>query len=296
MPRPSNGLTKQHEKQHEDMKRQMALPRWRRVSQGSIADEVYEAMTRSLMTSLRADVARQGMKFEDFLEQQGGEQQFNMMMMLHTREMLVQGYALDAVFRHEGSSSPTTTSPGVHRDGRWSRPIPKLMRSQLEDSGRGFVLREAAERLRANKWLVEHAVIKDLPEPASEAAPAAPRRRRRAAPRPHSRRKRSAEPASRARGCIWGSQPLSIAPSIRFNFCAALKPATEAVLVRRPIATIPQLSLSIVLCPGLALFPAGFFPNKLRNEPRFEAVLSESRKKVVAGVRTKIAVSDSVVA
>ena len=45
------------------------------------------------------------------------------------------------------------------------------MRSQLEDSGRGFVLREAAERLRANKWLVEHAVIKES-EPAGEAAPA----------------------------------------------------------------------------------------------------------------------------
>ena len=41
------------------------------------------------------------MTYEQFIEQQGGEQQFNMMMMMQTREMLVQGYALDALFRHE---------------------------------------------------------------------------------------------------------------------------------------------------------------------------------------------------
>ena len=151
------------------MKRQMAAAEVASRFQGSIADEVYEAMTRSLMTNLRADVARQGMKFEDFLEQQGGEQQFNMMMMLHTREMLVQGYALDAVFRHEGLviTDDDLTEACIEMGG--GQTDPKLMRSQLESSGRGFVLREAAERLRANKWLVEHALIKE-PEPASEAA------------------------------------------------------------------------------------------------------------------------------
>ena len=166
-----NGLTKQHEKQHEDMKRQMAAAEVASRFTGSIVDEVYEAMSRSLMTNLRADVARQGMKFEDFLEQQGGEQQFNMMMMLHTREMLVQGYALDAVFRHEGLviTDDDLTEACIEMGG--GQTDPKLMRSQLEDSGRGFVLREAAERLRANKWLVEHAVIKES-EPAGEAAPA----------------------------------------------------------------------------------------------------------------------------
>lgn len=152
-------LVKQHEKQHEDMKRQAAAAEMASRFQGRIADEVYEAMTRSLMNNLRTDIARQGMKFEDFVEQQGGEQQFNMMMMLHTREMLVQGYALDAVFRHQGlvvTDEDITEACAEMGNGQSN---PKMIRSQLEDSGRGFVLREAAERLRANKWLVEHAII-----------------------------------------------------------------------------------------------------------------------------------------
>ena len=35
------------------------------------------------------------------MQSQGGEQQFGMILMMQTREMLVQGYALDALFRHE---------------------------------------------------------------------------------------------------------------------------------------------------------------------------------------------------
>lgn len=156
-----DNLAKQREKQHEDAKRQAAAAEAASRFQGSIADEVYEAMTRSLMTNLRADVARQGMKFEDFIEQQGGEQQFNMMMMLQTREMLVQGYALDAVFRHEGLVITDDDLTEACAEMGGGQTNPKMVRSQLEDSGRGFVLREAAERLRANKWLVEHAIVKE---------------------------------------------------------------------------------------------------------------------------------------
>ena len=162
-------LAKQRTKEHEDLKRQAAAAQAAARFQGSIADEVYEAMTRSLMTNLRADVARQGMKFEDFVEQQGGEQQFNMMMMLHTREMLVQGYALDAVFRHQGlviTDEDITEACAEMGNGQAD---PKMIRSQLEDSVRGFVLREAAERLRANKWLVEHAIVTEQ-EPGSAQA------------------------------------------------------------------------------------------------------------------------------
>lgn len=153
-------FAKQHKKEHEDAKRQAAAAAAASRFQGSIADEVYEAMTRSLMNNLRADIARQGMTYDQFLEQQGGEQQFNMMMMLHTREMLVQGYALDAVFRHEGLV--ITDDDITEACAEMGNADPKMIRSQLEDSGRGFVLREAAERLRANKWLVEHANITEV--------------------------------------------------------------------------------------------------------------------------------------
>ena len=69
----------------------------------------------------------------------------------------MQGYALDALFSHEGLvvgeedilEACTSMNP----------QNPKGVRRQMEESGRGFALREAAERIRANKWLLEHAKV-----------------------------------------------------------------------------------------------------------------------------------------
>ena len=111
-----------------------------------------------------------GLKVERYLAgQQGGEQQFNMMMMMQTRQMLVQGYALDALFRHEGL---VVSDEDVQEACAAMNPQnPQGVRRQMEESGRGFALREAAERIKANKWLLEHAdiTVKDPNEaPAAE--------------------------------------------------------------------------------------------------------------------------------
>ena len=49
---------------------------------------------------------------------------------------------------------------------------PKLMRQQLEDSGRGFALRETAERLKAARFVASQAKITVADAPASPAADA----------------------------------------------------------------------------------------------------------------------------
>ena len=36
---------------------------------------------------------------------------------------------------------------------------PRQLRQQLEQSGRGFALRESAERLKANQWVLDHAIV-----------------------------------------------------------------------------------------------------------------------------------------
>ena len=110
------------------------------------------------------------MTYEQFIEQQGGEQQFNMMMMMQTREMLVQGYALDALFRHE---KLVLTDEDIEAACRAMNPQqnPKQVRNQMEQSGRGFALREAAERLKANQWLVDHAVVNVVDPNAPKEAP-----------------------------------------------------------------------------------------------------------------------------
>ena len=58
-------------------------------------------MREQLMNNVRQTAQQQGKTLDAFIEEQGGQQQFGMMMMMQIRELLVQGFALDALFRHE---------------------------------------------------------------------------------------------------------------------------------------------------------------------------------------------------
>ena len=122
------------------------------------ADEVYESMRANLLENLRAELQQQGKTWEQFIDENGGEQQAGMMLMMQTRELLVQGFALDAVFRHEHL---TLTDHDIEAACYAMNPNikPKQLRQQLEQSGRGFALRESAERLKANQWVLDHAII-----------------------------------------------------------------------------------------------------------------------------------------
>lgn len=153
----ADSVMQQYTEQYEEYKRQMAVSELMNRFQGSIADEVYESMSQNLMTNLRMQLQQQGITYEQYVEQQGGEQQFNIMMMMQTRQMLVQGYALDAVFRHE---KLVLTDEDIEDTCKSMNPQSwRTIRKQMEDAGRGFALREAAERMKANKWLVENANI-----------------------------------------------------------------------------------------------------------------------------------------
>lgn len=147
--------------QYEAYKRNLAVSELARRFEGKIADEVYEAMRSNLMENMRMELQQTGQSWEDFVAQNGGEQQFGMMLMLQTREMLVQGFALDSVFRHEKLS---LTDEDIEAACRAMNPQanPKQLRQQFEQSGRGFALRESAERLKANNWVLEHAIITEV--------------------------------------------------------------------------------------------------------------------------------------
>lgn len=143
--------------EYENYKRQVAASELAKRFTGRIADEVYEAMQQTMLMNMRGELQQQGMTFEQFVEQNGGEQQFNMMLMMQIRETLVQGYALDALFRHEGL---VVTDEDLEDACRLMNPQnPQMARQQMESSGRGFALREIAERMKANKWLLDHAEV-----------------------------------------------------------------------------------------------------------------------------------------
>ena len=153
--------------------RQRAASELARRFKGRIADDVYEAMQQTMLASIRANIAQQGITFEQFVEQNGGQQQFQMLMMMQIRETLVQGYALDALFRHEGL---IVEEEDIIDACRMLNPQqPKAAREQMEQSGRGFALREIAERMKANKWLVEHSeiIVRDPNAPAKKEEPKA---------------------------------------------------------------------------------------------------------------------------
>ena len=107
--------------------------------------------------NMRQQVSRSGMKWDEFVEKNGGEQQVNMMLMVEMRQTLVLGFSLDAYYRHEKLSY--TEEDLDESCFQINQRDPKLVRKQMEKNGLGYALREAAERLRACKRLVETAEI-----------------------------------------------------------------------------------------------------------------------------------------
>lgn len=152
-------LEAETKKAYDDYLRQLAIAELARRFQGHIPDEAYDAMRDNYFRSLDQQLQAQHMSYDDYVEQQGGKQQFSMMVMMQVREMLVEGYALDALFAHEGLA---TTDDDYLAAARQINPQakPEDTRKQLERSGRGFILRETAERYAATEYLLEHADVK----------------------------------------------------------------------------------------------------------------------------------------
>lgn len=142
---------------YQDYLRNVAASEISKRFDGKISDEIYDGTQNDMMTNLRYQVAASNMTWDQFVKQQGGEQQFQFMMMVQVRHQLIQGFSLDAVYRHEGLSY---TEEDLDDVCRAMNPYqPEEMRKQMESDGYGYALREAAERFRACNYLVEHATI-----------------------------------------------------------------------------------------------------------------------------------------
>lgn len=126
--------------------------------EGKIEDEVYEAMMSQIKSNIMAELQQQGKTWEQFVEENGGDSQTTMLLMLQAREVIVQGYALDSVYRHFKLS---VNSDDIEKMCHIMNPNanPKMMREQAQQAGQGFVLREMAERFKANQYALDHAEI-----------------------------------------------------------------------------------------------------------------------------------------
>ncbi|MDR3307568.1 MAG: hypothetical protein LBS58_01550 [Coriobacteriales bacterium] len=145
-------------KELENMKMFSAASELATRFQGSIADEIYEYTRGEIMANMRAQLRQQNMDLKQYLEQQGiEEQQFSMNLMMETREVLRQGFSLDALARHLGftvSEEDITDTFARMAPGREQEA-----RREFEVTGRLYLIREAALRTKANLWLAETANI-----------------------------------------------------------------------------------------------------------------------------------------
>ena len=150
-------VNEQLKREHDRYVQQLVAGELAERFQGTIDETVYEGAMIDLLKNLRNNLKQQNIKFEDYVAQNGGEAQFNMVAMMQTHQMLVQGYALDALYRNKKLAYTDEDIAEVCAD--MNPQDPEAVRKTMEDMGMGYILRESAERVCANKWLVEHSTI-----------------------------------------------------------------------------------------------------------------------------------------
>ena len=125
---------------------------------GTIADEIYEFTRSDILANLVEQLRQNSATLEQYMQEMGMEQQqFNMMLMMQVRETLRQGFSLDALARHLKIS--ITEEDLADTIGRLAPGNEERMRAEFEASGRMYMLREAAMRTKANKILLEKAIV-----------------------------------------------------------------------------------------------------------------------------------------
>ncbi len=150
-------LKSDHEAQYEADKLQMAAAELAKRFNGDIDDAIIESTKKTLENNLRIQAAQQGASFEQFVQSEGGRQKFDAALEQQTRATLAQGYALDALFRHENL---TLSGADLNEAGAAMNPNnPAQIRHDMEENGRGFALRELAQRIKSNRWLLDHASV-----------------------------------------------------------------------------------------------------------------------------------------
>ena len=143
-------------KELDDMKFFLVASELAKRFQGKIADEIFEFTRNEMLANLDEQLKQNGMTMEEYTQNIGmDQQQFNMSFMVHIRETLRQGFSLDALARH----LKLTASEADIQDAltRMAPGNEDRARSDIEGSGRSYILTEAALRTMANKWLADTA-------------------------------------------------------------------------------------------------------------------------------------------
>ncbi|MGI6033222.1 MAG: hypothetical protein ACOX69_07375 [Coriobacteriales bacterium] len=134
--------------------------------EGHIDDYFYETTRADLMASYEQQAKAQGKTLKEMLSAQGlDENTFSMMLMFQTREMLTQGFALDAWARHYNLEATNEDIQEVAKMmapmGRENELIARLEKDPKEEEA----FRKAALRYVANKDVTAKAKINYVDDP-----------------------------------------------------------------------------------------------------------------------------------
>lgn len=141
-----------------NQKRQAVAIELAKRLEGDLADDIVQQTFLDSLKQLQDKIIAQGSTFKDFLEEHGGEENVDMLVMWQAREALRQGYALDAVYRHEKLAISETdirnaccTITGIQDSVQ--------AYNQVAMAGKTYVAIETAQRFKATDWLIGKAVI-----------------------------------------------------------------------------------------------------------------------------------------
>lgn len=127
-----------------------------------ISDEELEFTINEFLRQNEANAQQQGIDLVSYFANQGLEgEDLNEFLMKSARKKIMRGYALDAYYRHENMQIGEDDIDLVLREmngaGR-SLSVDALHR-EYQQGGRMYILREAAERLKANRVAASRAII-----------------------------------------------------------------------------------------------------------------------------------------
>lgn len=167
-------LVQQKEEQMRHYRNFVAAGELSKRVEGSIADEVYDAVVDQMTESLREQAKAEHTTVSDLLKAQGSsEEQFRMMTLMQARNQLRQGAAIDAWARHRGIVVEDADVDAFFESSAQGHAA--QMREEIENGGYWYLAREGARRLKANEDLLATAIVHEdaeLQMPAG-AAPAA---------------------------------------------------------------------------------------------------------------------------
>lgn len=145
----------------DEMKMEAIMQAWFPRFTGEVSQKMLDAMTEELFETFQSQLAQENTTLEDFLsEQHMTEENVRSSLMAQANNQLIQGFILDAVFKHENLSLELPDLMAAVRGIAPGREEETL--DALEKSGRSFLLRESASRLKAAGWLLKSSTIKEV--------------------------------------------------------------------------------------------------------------------------------------